>query len=115
MSGSTNTKLVNFCKFVEDELKLAIVDEEFLKSAFNKLEEYSVKDAATEEEFIENNIHVLLRVVEDALEQKTMPLQTQMALANYGLACQQEATIRNIEARRRNGFSALMEKRSFHN
>ena len=115
MSGSTNTNFVNFCKFVEDELKLAIVDEEFLKSAFNKLEEYSVKDAATEEEFIENNIHVLLRVVEDALEQKTMSLQTQMALASYGLACQQEAAIRNIEARIRNGFTALMEKRSFHN
>ena len=91
------------------------VDEEFLKSVFNTFVEYDGKDAATEEEFIENNIHVLLRVVEDALEQKTMSLQTQMALASYSLACQQEAAIRNIEARIRNGFTALMEKRSFHN
>ena len=113
MSGSTNTNFDNFCKFVEDELKLAIVDEEFLKSAFNKFLEYGGNGADTEEEFIENNIHVLLRVAEEALEQKTMSLQTQIALARYGLACQQEAAI--IEAQRRNGFTTLMEKRSFHN
>ena len=77
----------NFCKFVEDELKLklAAADEEFIKSIFCKFSEVAGTNAAVDKEFSKSSFHNYLLVVEDVLEQKALSIHAGKAIHDHFL------------------------------
>ena len=100
---------------IEDQLNITAADKEALVSIFIKFSEYggSSDGADNMKDFILKNIAVLMRIVEDLYEQGAGD-QTMMAISNVVDLMLEKNMIRQIDAQRKNGFTALERKRSFH-